>query len=293
MNGDDGVTPEAAFTALGNEIRLRILHVLADAAETGSETASFSDIYDQVDIDSTSQLAYHLDALDGIFVHNGESGYGLTQAGDRIVRTIRSGTYSDRPSFEPTTLDGQCLSCDATTLVAEYQEPFLVVDCQACTTRIVTYNLPPAESQDRTNIEILESCNRRVNHEYATALRGTCSQCGGVTDLEIEARSEPSTQTCVATCRQCRLRLYAPLEVRLLHHPEVAAFYWRHGVDVLELPLWDLPSYVDDWELDVVETDPFECRATIVYHGDSVQVSVDGDLRVSVRGHQNSPHASD
>jgi DNA-binding transcriptional ArsR family regulator len=58
------VDAERAFSALAHELRLDVLRVLADAAESGAPERSFSEIYDAVDVDSTSRLSYHLDALD-------------------------------------------------------------------------------------------------------------------------------------------------------------------------------------------------------------------------------------
>lgn len=282
MSRDDGIPPEQAFSALGSELRLKILHVLAEATEAGEPELSFSEIYDGIDIDSTSQLSYHLDTLTGIFVRNSESGYALTQAGDRVVRAVRSGTYSDQPAFELTTIEGTCPYCAFTVLSAEYRDSSLAVECQSCSGRVVTYNLPPAESQGRTSVETLHSCNRRVHHEYATSLRGTCSTCGGSTKRNIETSDQSNSYICVAKCRRCRLRLFAPLEVRLLHHPAVISFYWRYGVDASTLPLWDLPSYVENWEVEAVETDPCEFRITIVHEGESLQVTVDDELHVFV-----------
>ncbi|WP_390218971.1 DUF7351 domain-containing protein [Halobaculum marinum] len=60
------------------------------------------------------------------------------------------------------------------------------------------------------------------------------------------------------------------------------SFYWRWGIDASTLPLWDLPSYVDNWEVDAVETDPYEFRVTIVHDGESLRVRVDDELHVDV-----------
>lgn len=292
MSGDDGADSERAFSALGHEIRLEILNVLADAAESGEPALTFSAVYDRVDIDSTSQLSYHLDPLVGLFVRDTEDGYGLTQAGDRVVRAIRSGMYADRPSFEPTTLDGRCPYCDATVLTAAYRESALAVECDTCGGRVVTFDLSPAESRERTSIETLHSCNRRAHHEYATSLQGTCPTCGGSTDIDIESNDTPDSYSCVSTCRHCGLRLFAPLEVRLLHHPAVVSFYWAHGIDAATLPLWDLPQFVREWEVDALATDPYEFRVTVVHEGESIQLTVDADLQVAVVSEGSSGSAA-
>lgn len=289
MSDRDDVPPEAVFTALSNDLRLRILHVLADATETERRWRSFTGIYDRLDVDSTSRLSYHLDALQGAFVRRSDRGYALTQAGDRVVRAIRAGVYADQPSFESTTLEGRCPHCDATELTAAYRDPVLGIDCDACGERMVTYDLPPAEPDARSAMETLYSCNRRAHHEYATALGGTCSRCGGTTAVELEPGEREATFTCVATCRQCRLQLYAPLEVRLLSHPAVVSFYWDHGVDATTLPLWELPAYVDGWDTRIVERAPLQLAVTVAYEGDTMQLTVDETLTVSERATATSP----
>lgn len=281
MSSDGSTTSEAAFSALGNDIRIKILRTLSEELEDDVRHLSFSEIYGRLPIDSTSQLSYHLDSLTGIFVHHSESGYALTQAGERVVRAIRSGTYSDQPSFDSTEIEGHCPHCDGRVLTATYPEPFLVIECKRCSERVVTFNLPPAESRNRTSREILDSCNRRVHREYVTALRGTCPTCGGVTDREIETSDPSDTHRCAATCRECQLRLFAPVEVPVLHHPAVVSLYWQHEIDTTAVPFWDLPSYVGEWEITVRETTPTTFHVTVVYEGSTIQLKVDDQAAVS------------
>ncbi|ERH08552.1 MAG: hypothetical protein J07HX64_00293 [halophilic archaeon J07HX64] len=70
-----------ALAALGNEHRIRILRALAEA-ET---PLSFSELRRRVGIDDTGRFNYHLGELCGRFVRNGESGYELGTAGERVV----------------------------------------------------------------------------------------------------------------------------------------------------------------------------------------------------------------
>lgn len=296
MVTDSRLAPEVAFAALGNELRVTILRVLAeataDAATDDERGLSFTEIYDRVDIDSTSRLSYHLDKLDGTFVRKSPDGYRLTQAGDRVVRAVRSGAYTETPTFPRTELDGRCHACRATTLVAEYRDPLLVVNCTACTTRIVTYDLPPAESVNRTPLEVLRSCDQRVHHEYGMALRGTCAMCGGRTEVSTRTRDAPDDDApdddapgylCVAACRSCQHEVYAPLEVRLLYHPAVVSFYWQQGVDASTIPFWNIATYLMDWRVDRVGTDPDRFHVTVVHGDDHLQLAVDDQLGVSVR----------
>lgn len=283
MPTDSPVTPETAFAALGNEIRVAVLRVLGEAEDSDERGLSFSDIYDRIDIDSTSQLSYHLDKLDGVFVRASADGYVLTQAGDRVVRAVRAGAYTERPSFPRTELDGRCPACGATTLAAAYHDPLLEVQCVDCDTTVVTYDLPPAEAADRTPMEVLRSCDGRVHQEYATALAGTCATCGGRTDVTVEPREESAGYSCVAECRRCRHRVFAPLPVRLRYHPAVVAFYWAHGVDASAIPFWEIVDYLDDWTVERVTSDPDRFHATLTLDGDRLHLTVDETLDVSVR----------
>jgi RNA polymerase subunit RPABC4/transcription elongation factor Spt4 len=283
------ISPEEAFSALGSELRTEILRVFAEAERDERDALTFKEIYDEVPIDSTSQLSYHLDLLDEIFLYKDDDRYRLTQAGDRIVRAILSGTYSERPSFEPTEVEGLCPSCESTDLEAEYRGKALVVRCPECEIPIVTYDLSPAEAEDRTSEEILRSCDRRIHHEYATALRGTCPVCGGRTAVEIDTDEtvESMTHYCIARCESCYRQVFAPLYIRLLYHPAVVAFYWERGVDIQSVPFWVVQKYIREWETDVRDEDSFRATITVRYRGED-----GGDGGESIRGDE-SDHSRD
>lgn len=281
--GTDGRTdPEDAFAALGSERRIEILRTLADAAAAEEDELTFTALYDRLAIDSTSQLSYHLDQLTDGFVRKSGDTYALTQAGERVLRAIRSGTYDTEPAFEPITVDGPCPSCDSTTLSASYRERLLTVACADCEATVVTYDLPPPAAVGRTSEEILESCDRRARNELSVALAGTCPTCGGVMDVSVAQTDGPAPYTCRADCTQCGLRLFAPLEARLLSHPGVIAFCWAHEVDVTSLPFWRLLSLVGDWEVEPDGAAPVPCTVTVRCDDDELVVRVAADLSVTV-----------
>ncbi|MFC7046331.1 ArsR family transcriptional regulator [Halobacteriaceae archaeon GCM10025711] len=283
MADTDSPTPEAAFAALGNEHRVAILETLVAAAEDGERTLTFSELYNRVDVGSSPQFAYHLDKLDGLFVVASEDGYRLTQAGEKVARAVRSGVYNERPSFEPTAVDGACPHCDATELLASFREPLLTVSCEDCDRQLVSYNLPPGQGPDREPMAVLRAADRQVRHEYAAAVDGVCPECGGTTDVAVHEKDapDPGTQYAVVTCRTCGLRVFAPVGVRLLSHPSVVAFYWERGVDVTAVPLWSIHSVLDEWETTVTRTDPLELRVVVSHEGDELRLSVDETLAVS------------
>lgn len=282
MGSKSGADTGAAFAALGNELRLTILHSLAAAAEADRGGLSFTNLYDELAIDSTSQLSYHLNQLDGRFVRSSNGTYALTQAGDRVVRAVRSGTYEPEPSFEPTTVDGACPRCECTTLSVSYRERLLTVACADCDATVVTYDLPPPATTARTSEEILAACDRRARKELSVALDGTCPTCGGVTDVSVERTEEPAGYSCRADCSQCGICLYAPVEARLLYHPGVVSFFWAHDVDVTSLPFWRLLPLVETWEPEPVGTDPLPLTVTVAHEGERLEARVDTDLSVEL-----------
>lgn len=282
MPSESCTSPGDAFAALGNEVRISILRTVANALEETGGGLRFKAIYERTDVDSTSQFSYHLNKLDGAFLRKTNEEYTLTQAGDRVVRAVRSGTYDERPSFEPTTIDGSCPSCGVTTLSVAYRDSLLTVACTSCESTVVTYDLPPAAGEGRTTDALLDSCNRRAHHEYGTALQGTCSACGGKTSVDVQKGEQHSGYTCVTVCDQCGLQLFAPLEVRLFYHPAVVAFYWERGGDVSNVPLWQLPAYINDWTVTGSEDGGLPCEVTVVYDGDELQTTVDQNLDVTV-----------
>ncbi|WP_256300694.1 ArsR/SmtB family transcription factor [Haloarchaeobius salinus] len=280
MGSETDADPGDAFAALGNELRVAILRTLAEAAEADRGGLTFTELYDGLAIDSTSQLSYHLGQLEGRFVRKSNDTYVLTQAGERVIRAVRSGTYEREPSFEPTTVEGACPRCDCTTLSVSYRERLLTVACADCDTTVVTYDLPPPATGDRTSEEVLAACDRRARNEYAVAVAGTCPKCGGAMERSVEPADAPATYSCRADCSQCGLCLFAPVEASLLYHAGVIAFLWEHDVDVTSLPFWRLLPLIEEWEVERVGAEPLPLRVTVVEGDDSLVATIDEDLGV-------------
>ncbi|WP_440991689.1 DUF7351 domain-containing protein [Haloarchaeobius baliensis] len=282
MGRQSDADPGVAFAALGNELRLTILRRLAAAAEAERDGLSFTELYDELAIDSTSQLSYHLNQLDGRFVRKSDDTYALTQAGDRVVRAVRSGTYEQEPTFEPITVEGACPRCACTTLSVSYRERLLTVACADCDAIVVTYDLPPPATEDRTSEEVLAACDRRARNDLAVALEGTCPTCGGLMAVSVERTDEPAGYSCRADCSQCGICLFAPVEARLLYHPGVVSFFWSHDVDVTSLPFWRLLPLVETWEVEPDGSEPLPLTVTVVHEGERLVASVDTDLSVTL-----------
>jgi len=281
---ESSVRAADAFGALASEHRVAVLRAFADAERDGERTLSFTGIYDALELESTSQLSYHLDHLEGVFLRRSASGYALNRAGEDVMRAILAGSFTESPSFEPLELSGSCPGCSEGAFEATDEDGLLTVRCIGCGTRIVTYDLPPAAVVGRSERAVLEACDRRVRHEYAVAVGGTCAKCGGRASVDVEERSAAGETDlyAVAHCRRCNNRVFAPVAAHVLFHPAVVAFYWRHGVDATATPFWDLYQYLDPWDVDVIdaESDDLSVEVTVRHGGESLVLSLDGDLSV-------------
>ncbi|WP_435362039.1 ArsR/SmtB family transcription factor [Haloarchaeobius sp. DFWS5] len=285
MSSDDAAaTTEDVFEVLSSELRLSVLRELAAAEREGQPVLSFSELYDRVDAEGTPQFSYHLSRLAGHFVWKTDEGYRLAPAGDRVVRAVVSGAYEGNPTFEPTTIEGHCPACPSTTLDAALDDGLLVVSCADCEMQVVSYDLPPGQALDRDSETVLYECDRRVRHEYAMALDGICSGCGGEMEIRVERTEETPVPThmAISHCTVCDLQVFAPVETRLLYHPAVVSLYWRHGVDATAIPLWSLWATLEPWETTVESLDPFEAAVRVVVEDDSLTVHLDAHLEVTV-----------
>jgi len=281
---ESSVRAADAFGALASEHRVAVLRAFADAERDGDRTLTFTQIYDALELESTSQLSYHLDHLEGVFLRRSESGYALNRAGEDVMRAVLAGSFTESPSFEPLELSGTCPGCAAGRFEVTYEDGLLTVRCSDCEMRVVTYDLPPAAVVGRSERAVLEACDRRVRHEYAIAVGGTCAKCGGRASVGVEERSARGERAwyAVAHCLRCNNRVFAPVAAHVLFHPAVVAFYWRHGVDATAIPFWELSRYLDAWDVVVTdaESDDPSVEVTVRNGGESLALSLDGDLSV-------------
>ena len=283
----DDLTPEEAFSLLGDRTRVAILQALADAereAWDNDATVSFSELYERIEANNTSQFAYHLDRLSGSFLTKTEAGYTLTFAGETVVRAIRAGTYHDRIEFEPVDLSGNCLACESDELEAIY-ETYLQVRCRDCETNLMTCSLTPQQVRDRTPEEVLASCDAAARIRYRLALAGVCEACSGRMKGTVRGVDGPAgdTHLHVSECVGCGMAVSMPVSMRLYHHPAVAGFLWNHGIDAVELPLWEQFGHVTyRCQTRVIQDDPFEAEVALAHGNEQLRATLEGnDLDVT------------
>lgn len=282
-----------AFALLGNAIRLDVLRALAAAErehgdDAGPYDVSFAALYDVVDVDSSSAFAYHLDKLEGVFVEHTDHGYRLSDRGQRVVRAILAGTYTDRAEFGPVSLDGYCPHCGATTLRATHEADRLTISCSECERRLVSEELTASQVADRTDDEVLASVATRIRADLDQSIDGVCGACGGRVDVQMEnVETTSATDTGRSEtrpmfrgdCRSCHRRVNAPIECCLFYHPVVQGFYWEHGVALREEPLWESLRRLDGDEWQVIATATgYDCTVTLA--DDSLHLAVSPSLTI-------------
>lgn len=263
------IDPEVvdAIESLGDRRRLQIL--LALAAEERRRrrqwlTMSFTELYEAVDVESSSQFSYHLDRLVGRFVDKTPDGYRLTYSGHKIVRAILSDGYESTGTFEDREVPGVCVFCEQPSLVATLEAEQFVVRCTACESTLLTDFFPRSQTRDRTPSEIVESFGYRIWATYVQLRGNVCPECYGEVDAVTEAR-ERERETMyvrVCTCPQCWFVVSMPVEVPVAFHPAAVGALWDRGVSLLDVPLWEFFEFVtsDAITTDVVSEDPFEAR---------------------------------
>lgn len=275
-----------ALRALGNERRLEILFALAArerATRTNQQELSFTELYDAVDVDSTSQFSYHLSQLVGSFVTATDDGYHLSYSGDRVVRAVESGVYESTTAFDPVAVDGACLVCGERALEAVLRDERFVVRCRDCERTLLSDSFPQSQASDRTASEIVESFGYRIWSTYVLVRGDVCPECYGRLDRRVDVHDDVERYTFASRCDGCGFTIHLPLEVPPLFHPPTVAFLWRHGVSLLDLPLWEAFALFasGNWTTDVRSVTPLEASFRLEMDGETLALAMDDRFTVT------------
>lgn len=292
-----GLSADAAFSVLGDETRLEILKRLGEA----DQPLSFSELFERVDYDDSSNFNYHLEKLVGHFVHQTEDGYFLGQPGRHVVQAVMSGAVTDIPLQEPTLVDTPCPFCSAEIEIA-YQEERVEKHCPECSGleerpmsdggglsesgNLGHLLLPPAGLEGRTPEETLRAAEIWTAKETIAVVRGVCPQCSGmlnqsVTVCENHEASDGRCGECgkrfatrfSADCSKCIFSMQAPLVTYLAGQNELIEFMMEQGINPLSPEAFHYPMATGKER--VISIDPVEVCFTFTGNGDSLAITID------------------
>lgn len=273
--------PSAAFSLLGNPVRLETVMALHDAGRDAP--VSFADLFDRVDVEDTGRFNYHRDQLTPHFVRNVGDGYELTAAGERVARAIAAGSYTDAPELGPFGVEGACYDCGAAALRGEYTGERFRVDCRDCGQRVLDVGVPPSVVRGREPEEFVRAFERWSRDQVNRAVSGLCPDCGGALDTRVRDSEDDAVDVdCFAAfdCTVCGRNLVTSFGALALGHPDVEAFFEARGRPLSDRPYWTIEAVMRDANVEFRSEDP--PRLSVTYHegADACRVTIDGDFDV-------------
>lgn len=298
-----GISPEEAFSILGNETRIAILQALWETPETA---VSFSDLRDRVAVADSGNFNYHLNQLADHFVRQTESGYELREAGKQVIRAVLAGAINEDAVLEPVETTSQCPYCGA-TVEMRYREDKLTVRCTRCEGVVsgdfppgtyLSFDFPPAGLKNRTPEEVLRTAHTLYDAKITPMMEGVCPECAGRTSVSITVcddhdvsdghvcRNCDSVNEIWATyeCEHCGYTRTCLVWFKLMNHPAVISFYYEYGNIQESVPFrkltWENRPYVKDISETVLSEDPLRIQVTIPFQGETLHVTVDDAINV-------------
>lgn len=281
-DGDrSGLTPEAAFAALGNETRVAIVETLWQHWHGGP--IPFSRLRKAVGLRDAGRFNYHVSKLRDHFVRRSDDGYELTPAGFKIAQSVVAGTGLDTARVDATTLESDCPRCGAVVELT-YSDGMLRVYCTSCegfwrdedeygdiaTGYLFGWEFPSAGIEDRSPDEILEAALTQLFVRTASLRSGVCPDCGGraTGSLSVCPDHDPIDGICPACnryflgvtgweCRTCKLRFGAPSWAVAVIMPRVRSTLVAKGVEYSDDP-WEVANmgYLQGWTEELAAIDP-------------------------------------
>lgn len=282
------------FQLLADETRVDILRAVAiaqyDLEEAGAGPAelAFSEIYEHVEVENTSQLSYHLGELAGVYLRKSDDGYSLSHAGERIVRFILSENYEQPEPFGPEPVSGICMFCGQEALEARLSHQFFRIDCTACNRQVGGQPITPAQTRTHDSSALIRSVKLRSFEEVTQIRRSICPECrahlsASVVELPDSPLPDSDTFLVTSDCETCLREYNSPLTYHTVFHPAAVAFYWDRGIDVTTKGLWEFHEYVYDgrWSSEQVASDPAEYEVVLRHGHDAVRLQLDSTATVT------------
>lgn len=303
------LSPDDAFTVLGNETRIQILETLGKA----DEPLSFSELRDRVGLHQGSQFNYHLDKLVGHFVRQTDDGYLLRQAGKRVIKAVLSGAVTEDPTLKRThPAQWSCPYCEAPAEIGYHQERVWMTcpDCAGTYGESVApgtplgpadhgfighARLPPAALKGRTDRQVLDTASKWGYFDFLIMASGVCSRCGAVVEYSVHVCEEHDAGDDLCDhcdcrhavqfhtqCSNCIHKEMTPFVLgRLIATTELVVFLTTHGFNpIAPSPFSTFYQVLLNYDEEVLSTDPFEARFTFTADGDTLTLTVDDDFSV-------------
>lgn len=288
--------PEAAFSALADDTRLRIVRALRGI---DGGTATFSELRDAVGMRDSGRFNYHLDELTDRFVAKADGEYRLTQAGKQVHGAVTSGVYTTRETVDPVELDSSCRVCGGDQTL-QYDGELARIECDSCSAGWAA-SVPPVVLAGCDREDIPDAVDRYFRTTFRQVVDGFCTYCSGQmtanvgpaeamdvgqpspeeeeVDEEEEADRSTGHPVVQFDCPRCGATAGIDLEKALfLSHPAVTHFYYEHDVAVRDHPLWD--GAVDAGDATVESRDPLRAGVTFRAGDAELAVTVDGTFDV-------------
>jgi hypothetical protein len=278
MDSDaEELSPEEAFWLLGDQMRTAILRAVWESSE---EAITFSEIRERVGSPDSGKFNYHLNKLVGHFLSKGNGGYRLTQAGREVVRAVMAGTITQHAERGPVPIDAQCTECGG-TLVVRYDE-YGIIECADCGEVVMWNEFPPAGLETRSPEEFANTFDRWTRVRFGLAMDGICPNCACEMAMEIlhSAAEEGDGVATMHRCENCQYKARAPLIGYVVSHPATISFFYEKGVDVTEMPYWQLRSLAREFTEEVVSQTPWSAKITIRSDGETLELTLDERMDV-------------
>jgi len=306
----DGLTPDEAFAALGNEIRLDIIRVLwnADAAHEyddvsdTAETISYSELRQRVGVDDNGKFNYHLSHLVPHFIRQTADGYRLSGAGKQIARTVIAVSGPEYVEYSAD-FDHDCPVCSA-PLRAEYEDQWLRISCTGCDGlfgdkapdgAIFFTNYPAGGLMDRSPDEAFATGFYRCMLDITYMMRDVCRECAGSITASIsvcEAHRPRGDDPCLACgtrfpvwaklrCETCGFAKRLPVEAFFMGLTPVIGFLNDLGIDVLTPSFDVVVELLQKRFSTTVDADPLRVTAAIEGAHETLRVTLDDEMTVT------------
>lgn len=303
------LSPDDAFALLGNETRIQILQILGRA----HKPLRFSELFDRLSYDDSSNFVYHLEKLGSHFIHKTDDGYILSQAGKRVIKAVLSGAVTEDPVVETTHPEGWSCPYCGTAAKMGYDQERVWTACPACAG---TYDesvaprspmgptdhgfigharLPPAGIERRTTREVMEAAASWGHLDFLAMASGVCSRCAAIVEHSVDVcethdgndgicgrcHSRHAVQL-HARCTNCIHEEVSPFVLgRLVATTELIEFLATHGLNpVSPFRVSSFYRALLNYDEVILSMEPFAARFIFSVDGDELALTVDEDLSV-------------